>query len=58
MDDIITFVGIAFVLVFTVVAGYCCIIKGARQDEINQKDYEEYCRLVGDDDESVYNGDE
>ena len=50
MDDVITLGAIAFVLVFTVVAGYCCIIKGARQDEIDQKDYEEYCRLVGDED--------
>lgn len=50
MEDVITFGGILFLLVFTVVAFYCCLIKGARQDEIDQKDYEEYCRLVGDED--------
>ena len=42
MDDVIVIGALLGTLAFIVVVVYCCLIKGARQDEIYEKDYEEY----------------
>ena len=58
MADIICKGSLILTLLAIVFVVYCCLIKGARQDEINQKVWDEYIGADGEDDDSVYSGDE
>ena len=42
MDGFIIKAVLVIILGLIVFIGYVCLIQGARQDEIDQKDYEEY----------------
>jgi hypothetical protein len=58
VEDIICKGALLFALGFTVFIVYCCVVKGAMQDEIDQDAYDEYCRVDGDNDDSVHSSDE
>jgi hypothetical protein len=53
VDDVIMIGALVGTLVFAVAVVYCCLIVGARQDEISQKDYEEYCKMVNGEEDSL-----
>ena len=53
MDDLIWKGALLGTMAFIVFVAYCCLIKGARQDEINEKDWEEYCKMVNGEEDSL-----
>lgn len=53
MDGFIIKAVLVIVLGLIVFIGYACLIQGARQDEISQKDWEEYCKMVNGEEDSL-----
>ena len=47
MEEVIVICSLIGTLAFAVVVVYCCLIKGAMQDEIDEKYWEEFCGKVG-----------